>query len=309
MVVSRGENDTMIPYRILLLVTVCLSQAALARAFQSTEGPLGMMLEVQGEVAVERENTRTPAVLADLLFAGDRVITGSGQAILIFCPSEQTITIDSGTVALLGSDTVSVVNGDPLSLDPAQSCVLPQVAVGAESLEQIAGLTVRGGSSIPLYVGGKISDVRPIFRWAAVENTETFYLTVSDLTGNTVWELQTAELSAAYPSTLPPLAEGSYLWELRGQNRNRTTAFQVALFQVEPHSILTSDPTDNPARLLRALELESFGYNAEAAQELRALLSGDSTDERILSRITWLYWNAGLIAAADETMKRLDAIR
>ena len=116
-------------------------------------------------------------------------------------------------------------------------------------------------------------------------------------------------MSAAYPSTLTELTEGSYLWELRGQADTRTTGFQNALFQVEPSATLSSKAaTDDAARLLRAMELESSGYYAESAGELRELLSGDASDKRILGRLAWLYWNAGLIAAADETMKRLDAL-
>ena len=49
-------------------------------------------------------------------------------------------------------------------------------------------------------------------------------------------------------------------------------------------------------------------HYAQSAGELRGLLSGDASDKRILGRLAWLYWNAGLIAAADETMRRLDAI-
>ena len=295
--------------RIVIVTFVFLLQPAALFATQSDSTPVGMVLGVDGGVEVERNGERTPVQLGDLLFGGDRVITGSGQATLVYCPSEQTITLAGGTVAALGADEVTFVEGDPTSMQQAGGCFLPQVALGAESLERVGGMRVRGYPPIPLYLGGRVSDVRPRFSWAVAEDTETYELTLSDIAGKILWEHKTTELSAAYPSTLPELAEGSYLWELRGQAGSRTTGFQNALFQVEPGLTLSSDSaTDNAARLLRAMELESSGYYAQSAGELRGLLSGDASDKRILGRLAWLYWNAGLIAAADETMRRLDAI-
>ena len=200
-----------------------------------------------------------------------------------------------------------VEDGPPPTLKAARGCALPEVALGAESLEHVDGLRVRGYPPIPLYLGGKVSAVRPIFLWAALEGTETFHLTLSNLVGEKLWEHETTELSAPYPATSPPLEEGSYLWELRGQAGVRTTGFQNALFQVEPlPTPVAENGDDDPSRLLRAVELESSGYYAEAAAELRAMLSDGPADHRILGRMAWLYWNAGLIAAADEAMKSLD---
>ena len=296
--------------RIVIVTLVCLLQPAAASAIQSEGPPVGMMLAVEGGVEVERNDERTPVQLGDLMFSGDRLITGSGQATLIYCPSQQTITLAGGTVAALGADAVTFPEGDPTSVKQAGGCFLPQVALGAESLERVGGMRVRGYPPIPLYLGGRVSEVRPYFSWAAVDFTDTYHLTLSDITGQILWEHETTEWSAAYPPTLPELAEGSYLWELRGQTGSRTTGFQNALFQVEPSATLSSEAsTDDATRLLRAMELESSGYYAESAAELRALLSGDASDKRILGRLAWLYWNAGLIAAADETMKRRDAIQ
>ena len=258
----------------------------------------------------ERAGERTPVQLGDLLFGGDRLITGSGVATLIYCPSEQTIMLGAGTMAALGADAVTFAEGAPMSVTKAVGCFLPQVALGAESLERVGGMRVRGYPPIPLYLGGRVSEVRPYFSWAAAQDTETYKLTLSDIAGQILWEYETGELSAAYPPTLPELEQGSYLWELRGQTEGRTTGFQNALFQVELSSTLSPEVVTTDAdRLLRAMELESSGYYAESAGELRSLLSGDASDERILGRLAWLYWNAGLIAAADETMQRLDEMQ
>ena len=296
--------------RIVIVTLVCLLQPVAAFEPQSEGAPVGMVLAVDGGVEVERNGERTPVQLGDLLFGGDRLTTGSGLATLIYCPSEQTIILAGGTVATLGRDAITFVEGNPRAVTEAGGCFLPQVALGAESLERVGGMRVRGYPPIPLYLGGRVSEVRPVFSWAASEGAETYDLTLSDITGQILWEFETTALSAAYPSTLTELAEGSYLWELRGQAGTRTTGFQNALFQVEPSATLSSKAaTDDAARLLRAMELESSGYYAESAGELRGLLSGEAPDKRILGRLAWLYWTAGLIAAADETMKRLDALQ
>ena len=297
----------MISLRILIVSIACFLQSPAVFAYQSDNTPVGMVLLAEGSVEVERDNSRTPAMLGDLLLAGDRLITGTGQVTLIFCPTQQMITVRGGTVAMLRESEFEVAAGPTPTLKAARGCALPEVALGAESLEHVGGLRVRGYAPIPLYLGGKVSAVRPTFRWAVLEGTDKFYLTLSNLVGEKLWEYETTESSALYPATSPPLEEGSYLWELRGQAGARTTGFQNALFQVEPGPTPpTETGDDDPARLLRAMELESSGYYAEAAAELRAMLSDGPADNRILGRMAWLYWNAGLIAAADEAMKRLD---
>ena len=304
---SHGDNESMSLYRLLITVAVCLFPTAIAYGTQSESAPLGMILGIDGSVLVERNELQRPAMLADLLFDGDRVITEAGEATLIFCPSTQTVGLGNNTAALLGMETFVIESGATPTVSPSRACMLPQVALGAESLEHVGALTVRGNPPVPLYLGGKISSRRPVFRWAAVEAADTYQLTLNDLTGTKVWEHQTTELNVAYPPSLEPLGDGDYLWELRAQIGNSTAAFQIALFTVDPAELPTSEPASNNAdRLLRAMELEHFGYYADAAEELSALLSGNASDKPIVSRLAWLYSNAGLVAAADEAVTRLD---
>ena len=116
----------MISWRIVVVTLVCLLQTAAVFAAQSESAPVGMVLEVEGGVEVERNGERTPVQLGDLLFGGDRLITGSGQATLMYCPSEQTITLVGGTVAALGVDAVTFVEGNPTGVKQAGGCFLPR---------------------------------------------------------------------------------------------------------------------------------------------------------------------------------------
>ena len=55
---------------------------------------------------------------------------------------------------------------------------------------------------------------------------------------------------------------------------------------------------------MRAAVFENAGYYAEAAA-LYAEVRGEGLDPRIGQRLAWLYWNSGLIAAANVELDRL----
>ena len=112
-----------------------------------------MILGIDGSVLVERNELQRPAMLADLLFDGDRVITEAGEATLIFCPSTQTVGLGNNTAALLGMETFVIESGATPTVSPSRACMLPQVALGAESLEHVGALTVRGNPPVPTVSG------------------------------------------------------------------------------------------------------------------------------------------------------------
>lgn len=71
---------------MLIANTVLFAVMAIAQA----KSPVGMILMTDSAVQVQRGTARTPARLGDLLSAGDRVTTGSGQVTFLFCPSEES---------------------------------------------------------------------------------------------------------------------------------------------------------------------------------------------------------------------------
>lgn len=299
----------MIAFRAFVMVMTCLVPSV-CFAFQASEPAVGMVLWAEGAGEVERNDVRSPLLLGDVLFAGDRLIIGSGTATLLFCPTAERIELGAETVTDLNVDSFSVVEGPPATSSEANNCQLPQVALGAESLERVGALRARGFPPIPIYMGGKILDTRPAFEWAAVENVDLFRLTLTDAEGRTIWEHETSELRAVYPTTNEPLSEGAYRWELLGLEGGETTASQAANFRVEPEAgVYPESAEDDAGRMMRAVALENAGYYAEAAAEFRGVLAGGSTDERIVGHLAWLYWNAGLIAASNEEMERFNESR
>ena len=268
-------------------------------------GPaVGMVLETVGTVEIERAGSRSPAQLADLLFAGDRILAAAGEVAFLFCPTERRIGLSTGSLVELTTTEVTRVTGPEPAISPS-ICVLPQVALGAESMERVGGLRGRGYPAIPLYLGGPISQSRPVFRWGEVDGVESYRLTLTTEDGLPVWEETVPSTSIRYPETMPPLEQKNYRWEVLAERGAEVAGQQAANFTVKADpSLPAADGDDQGARLLRAAAFENAGYYAEAAA-LYSRVRGEGADARIGRRLAWLYWNAGLIAAANEELDRL----
>ncbi len=273
---------------------------------QSGPAAVGIVAQVGGEVFLERGKTRTAARLADLLYPDDRIVVTTGHANVLFCPSSERMTIPAGTTVKFGADRLSVLAGNPPQTVPAR-CLLPRIALGSESLERMGGLKARGGPPVPLYTGGNISSRRPEFCWGVVKDTELYRLTLRDTKSNLqIWEHTTTSTCDRYPAAQSPLGSSEYEWEVSAEGRGTTLAKGTAVFEVKPGAepVQSGDmgPVDS---LLRAIELENHGYYSEAAAYFRAARETNPPDKRLTQHLAWLYWNSGLITAANEEFKRL----
>ena len=172
-------------------------------------------------------------------------------------------------------------------------------------MERVGGLRGRGYPAIPLYLGGQISQSRPLFEWGEIEGADSYQLTLTTEDGLPVWEESVSSTSVRYPASRPPLEEKSYRWEVVAERRGEIAGQQAANFTVKPDPSLPGLVGDDPGSLLvRAAAFENAGYYAEAAA-LYAELRGEELDPRIGQRLAWLYWNSGLIAAANVELDRL----
>ena len=268
-----------------------------------------MILQTRGEVFVENEAVRNVARLGELLQAGDQMIVSSGGATFLFCPSQEKVTLSGGTSIQLTSDSIGLVSGDAPQRESIGGCALPRVALGRASLERMGGLRARGYPPIILYVGGVISQARPLFQWEPIEGSGSYQLTLRSELGVTVWEESTTSTSLAYPESMAALEEGGdYQWEVQALREGETLAEQRANFAVKTDPELPERSGNDPVdQLLWAAALESGGYFAESADYLRQLREVYPEDIRFTRHLAWLYWNAGLISAANRERERLES--
>jgi hypothetical protein len=278
---------------------------ALLVPFQN-QPPVGMILMSDSAVQIQRGTSRTPARLGDLLYAGDRVITGTGQATFLFCPTNEKLTAKTGVTVELGPTAATAPNSSALT-HVAAKCALPQVALGAESLERVGGMRARGDPTVVLYLGGTISSARPTFTWAPLAGTREYRLSLTDAYGAPVWEFRGQATTVSYPDSSPALKDGLYRWNVYAEADGRTSGPQNAPLRIKVHTELsnTVSNSDPAAMLLRATELENAGYPAEAAAYFRALRDLNPDDRRLTRRLVVLYRSAGLMTAMEEELNRL----
>lgn len=277
----------------------------------AASAPLGMVLQVSGEIWVERGGENAPLQMADLLYPGDTVTVEAGEAVLVFCPSQERLALKEGAVVRLEEGELTVVKGPEPARTAVRTCSLPRVALGAESLERVGALRARGYAPIPLYLGGPVSTDRPVFEWGPIEGAESYLLTLRNEQGKVLWETRSTGLRERYPNSLPALEEKTYQWELRAERGGEILAQQLARIEIR----MPREPLEEPAPgdlegpesiLLRIVELQNAGYYSEAAAGIRVLRENNPKDERLTRHLIWLYWNSGLIVAANEERLRLE---
>ncbi len=91
------------------------------------------------------------------------------------------------------------------------------------------------------------------------------------------------------------------MWKVSALKDGKPFAAEQAGFNVAPGQV--ADTVEEP--LLKAVLFENEGYFSEAAIYYREMLAAAPEDERLIQRLSWLYWQSGLITAANEIKKRL----
>lgn len=274
----------------------------------AASGPVGLALQASGEPQLRRGGQDKPLRIGESLLPGDVLTAKGGDVVFLFCPTTETLTLRSGGIVQLMSDSVDVVQGPELGRGQVRKCALPQVALGSESLERVGALRARGLPPIAVYLGGLVSTPRPIFEWEPLEGNPEYAVVLKNSMGAVVWEGTSDKARLAYPESEPELESGSYLWQVTAKEDGEEVGQQSARFQIKPDPELPDTATeaeDDAGRMLLAAALENAGYYAEAARQYRLLRESHPEDERFTSRLAWLYWNAGLITAAGQERKKL----
>lgn len=294
--------------RLSCSILIAVASWTAAGSLLEAASAVGMVLQAKGKAELVRAGAKQPLRIADSLEPGDRISALEGQVVFLFCPTSETLTMPQGSTVALTNDSVAVVSGPGLQKRNARRCSIPEVALGSESLERVGGLRARGYPPIPIFLGGPVSTTHPVFQWAQLEGNPGYELIVKNDLGAQVWKKELSGVDQlAYPDSAPALAAGHYAWELTARSGGRVVGQQSARFEVKPDPELSADtPQDTPSRIMAATALENAGYYAQAASLYRDLRKENPNDPRLTRRLAWLYWKAGLIAAANAERKRID---
>lgn len=289
---------------LALLVLVASSEPCFS--FQAHPEPIGMILQTRGRTNIKRKAGTRRIAFGELLYTDDRIFVRSGEISLLFCPTGEKLVARSPAVLELSKSRVHLLGGvSPIRI--SSRCSLPEIALGKENLEGIGKTIVRESlEPVSLYLGGKLASSRPRFEWGRVAGAVSYHALVKSESRPVIWESRSGSSSVAYPESLPPLADGFYLWEVRAEAKGKTLAGGTAMFEVRHNSNFTGKTgLAFGDQFLRAIEFENAGYYAEAAALLRGLRDTYGQDEKITRRLAWEYARSGLNAAATEERQRL----
>lgn len=269
---------------------------------------VGMLVQADGQVQIRRRGSQTAGRLADFVYPGDRLTVGLGRARLLFCPSSETIAVSDDSTIDITSKTIEAVRGVPVR-QKEDRCPLLRLELGSEALERIGGFRARASAPIALYIGGLVSAPRPTFRWGSVAGAQAYRVSLHDESGMMIWEEVTGALSLPYPASKPPLSAASYQWQVRAEAGAKILAERSVTFEFKPSTVSLRRSSGESSLLMDAVALEIAGYHSEAAAAFREIRTAHPNDDRMIRHLAWLYWNAGLIDAANEEMKLLEARR
>jgi len=289
--------------RWIALPLFLVPPASIPCARAQATAPLGMVLSSDGKGTLERAGARKPLLLGELLYEGDRLAAAASKVTILYCPTARRVEVAPRGLVEIGASALAVRRGPP-PVEAAGRCLLPRVALGSESLERIGGLRARGSPPIAIYLGGAVSTPRPTFSWAPVEGAVRYRVVLRTESGAEVLSTETRETKLDLPASAAALADGAYDWEVSAHNDGTTLARQAVSLTVKRDGVpeAGSDPAE---RLARAVALENAAYYAEAAAYYRELRGNAPEDARLTRHLAWLYWQAGLISAANVEIERL----
>ena len=271
-------------YALLAAATIGISSGV---ASAQTVGLLSM---VKGEVQIVRagQTAPAPAKIADLIAAGDRVLTGgSGEATFLFCPESRAGKLLGGGEAEFTAAALQVKKGKLAEERKVPNCKLPAALLAGNSKQQSGMLRLRGS---PLVLRtptrSNVADLKPNFRWDKYENATSYEVKLTDREERIIWKKTVTGTELPYPAEAPALEAGQkYNW--------RVVAFENSENQADvgtSFSVLAADA----AKQLK-----------ESAAGLQALAKASPDDNGPLFLLAFLYEDNGMTDAAARVYAQL----
>jgi hypothetical protein len=241
---------------------------------------------VSGEVRIVRagETSPRPARTADLIAAGDRVLTGNrSEAAFLFCPESRSAKISEQAEVEFEAAALRVRKGKLSDDHKLPSCRLPSnLALAGSSQLQAGILRLRGNDLILLSPSRtNIASIQPHFRWEPVDNATGYGIKLMDREERVLWSQNVSSTDASYPSSAPPLAwDQKYWWRVTAREGEDTITEVGSYFQVLPkeqadqirttetslRGMLREAPAENSPLFLLAFFYDENGMLDEAAR-------------------------------------------
>lgn len=269
---------------------------------------VGLLSLVSGNVQLVRAGEKTPvaARTADLIGAGDRVLTGrNSEAIFLFCPESRTAKILGDAEVQFEATTLRVQKGKLADEHRVPSCRLPtNLALAAASQMQSGMLRLRGSNLVlrsPAHTN--VATLQPRFRWDPVENAKAYDFKVMDREERILWRQSASGTEVQYPPEAYAFAWGQkYWWRVTAREDEDILTEAGSYFQVLPQDqaervrsaesglrqMLQDNPADNGPRFLLAFLYEENGMLDEAARMYGEVIQQMGPQEWVQARLTEL---------------------
>jgi hypothetical protein len=270
--------------------------------------PVGLLSLVAGDAQIVRAGQQNPteARTADLLAAGDRVLTGAGgEVTFLFCPQSKTAKLGPGSEIEFAAAAYTVKKGAVSGERPVPSCRLPSTLTLASASKVQSGMLRLRGASLQLRTPSKTNtaSLRPEFQWEPVDNAQKYEVRVLDREERVLWRGEVTGTAVEYPADATALEWGQrYRWRVTARDASDTLDEATTFFQVLPadqaqdvrlaedslRAMVEQSPDDNWPRFLLAFLYEERGMLDQAARVYYDLDRRMGTQPWVESRLTEL---------------------
>jgi hypothetical protein len=270
--------------------------------------PAGLLSMVSGNVQIVRagEKTPHPARIADLISAGDRVVTGrQSEASFVFCPQLRAGKMPAETEVQFDADALRVLKGKLSEERKLPSCLLPSNLALAGASQLQSGMLRLRGSDLVLVSPSRtnITSLRPHFRWEPLDNATVYDLKVMDREERILWRQSISSTEVPYPQNAPTITWGQkYSWRVTARNVEEVLADAGSYFTVLPKEqadgvrsaedslrrMIQENPSDSGPLFLLAFLYDENGMLDQAAWTYSELAQTIGPQQSIQSRLTEL---------------------
>lgn len=275
-----------------LLGNLLLALAAVATAHTLAQAQtIGLLSMIRGEVKIVRAGQSTPvaARIADLLAAGDRVLTGAGgEAAILFCPESRATKLTANGEAEFSATALQLKKGKLADERKVPNCKLPAALLAGNN--KSSGMLRLRGAALVLRTPTRsnVAELKPEFRWDKYENATSYEVKLTDREERILWKQTLTATALPFPADSPALEPGQkYNWRVVAFENNENLADVGTNFTVLPAST-ASQVRQSEANLL-------------------ALSKAAPDDSGPLFLLAFLYEDNGMLDAAARTYAQIKA--